>query len=847
VDEHRGDEEQGQRRAKGEGVRIIGAEEAQAAIESGGVAQRRPEDAPRYGDVPEPPEGPRPALRFPLGDADPSEVPKPPPAGRGSSNLPHWTEPPSGEVPRILDEEEGDDYSAWSSLSSGPRWRDQPADWDDVDYDDDLLRSDEHRLGALDTQRAEHSDLFSFDEPDPEPVPPPTAQIRTRPRPPAADPYGAVAGRQPSGRDVQTAVITGLGVGAIALVCFRIGTGATAFLAGAVVVLAMAELYGALRQRGYAPATLLGLVATGCLMGAAYWKGETALPLVTALMVMFTMLWYLWGVVGARPLANATATIAGFAYVGLLGSFASLLLTHPDGIGLILGAVVGTVAYDVGGYFFGSQMGRTPIAPNVSPNKTLEGLVGGMGAAIVVCGLVMSRVHPWDGGSALALGFVVAVAAPLGDLCESMLKRDLGVKDMGSVLPGHGGLLDRFDALLFVLPSVYYVARLLEMAVGGEGGRTRSVGTQALDVVRAQPGDYHVVALAAARSVGLLAEQAAEFRPRVVALADKDGAPELERRVPPGTEVWAGPEALSAVARDAAVVLNAVVGFAGLPVTLAALEGGRRLALANKESLIAGGPVVQRVRATPGAELVPVDSEHAAVHQCLRAGPIERVARIVLTASGGPFRTYTREQLAAVTRDDALAHPTWDMGPKITVDSSTLMNKGLEVIEAHELFGVGYDRISIVVHPQSIVHSMVEFTDGATIAQLSSPDMRLPISYALGYPDRSPVAYGPVDLASAGRLDFEEPDLDRFPGIRLAYEAGRTGGTAPAWLNGANEVAVAAFLDGAIPWLAIAEVVEETLQAHDGTPATSADVVIDADRRARERAAQAVERRASAA
>lgn len=468
MDEHRGDEEQPQPRGKGEGVRIIGAEEAQAAIESGEVAQRRPEDAPRYGDVPEPPEGPRPALRFPLG-GDPSGVPKPPPAARPSSNLPHWTEPPSGEVPRILaedDEDDGDDYSAWSSLSSGPRWRDQPTDWDDVDYDDDLLRSDEHRIGALDTERSAHSDLFSFDEPEPEPaVDPPTAQIRTRPRSPAADPYGAPVGapRGGGGRDLRSALLTGLGVGVLALVCFNLGAGATAILAGAVVVLSTAELYAALRQRGYAPATLLGLVATGCLMAATYWEGETALPLVTALMVMFTLLWYLWGVVQARPLANATATIAGFAYVGILGSFASLLLTHPDGVGLLIGAVVGTVAYDVGGYFFGSQMGRTPLSPNISPNKTLEGLVGGMGAAVIVCGLIMSRVHPWDGGSALALGFVVAVAAPLGDLSESMIKRDMGVKDMGSVLPGHGGLLDRFDAMLFVLPSVYYLARLLEV------------------------------------------------------------------------------------------------------------------------------------------------------------------------------------------------------------------------------------------------------------------------------------------------------------------------------------------------------------------------------------------------
>jgi 1-deoxy-D-xylulose-5-phosphate reductoisomerase len=297
------------------------------------------------------------------------------------------------------------------------------------------------------------------------------------------------------------------------------------------------------------------------------------------------------------------------------------------------------------------------------------------------------------------------------------------------------------------------------------------------------------------------------------------------------------------------VVVNGVVGFAGLPVTLAALEAGRRLALANKESLIAGGPVVQVARATPGAEIVPVDSEHAAVHQCLRAaGPAatERLARVVLTASGGPFRGRTAAELASVTVADALAHPTWSMGPKITVDSSTLMNKGLEVIEAHELFGVDYDRIEVVVHPQSIVHSMVEFTDGSTVAQLSRPDMRLPISYALAHPDRGRVAFGALDWSAVRRLDFEPPDPDAFPCLGLAYEAGQEGGTAPAWLNAANEVAVAAFLKGLLPWRAIAEVVKETLVRHHGTNPVTVDVVLDADRRAREVARRAVERSAAA-
>jgi 1-deoxy-D-xylulose-5-phosphate reductoisomerase len=374
-------------------------------------------------------------------------------------------------------------------------------------------------------------------------------------------------------------------------------------------------------------------------------------------------------------------------------------------------------------------------------------------------------------------------------------------------------------------------------------GATGSIGTQALDVVRAERDSYEVIALGASSSVDRLAAQAQEFRPKVVAIADAGRARELESKVPVGTEIVAGPTAMADVSTSADVVLNGVVGFAGLSVTLAALGAGKRLALANKESLIAAGPVVQRVRATPGAELVPVDSEHCAVHQCLRSGDRRSLHRIVLTASGGPFRGRTRAELSDVTIDDALAHPTWNMGPKITVDSSTLMNKGLEVIEAHELFGVDYDQIEVIVHPQSIIHSMVEFTDGATIAQLSLPDMRLPIGYALAYPDRIGTPFGRIDWADLQRLDFEPPDLEAFPCLALAYQAGRMGETAPAWLNAANEVAVAAFLDGLISWVAIADVLREVVDRHDGTKAESADVVIEVDRNARREATRVIEKR----
>ncbi len=378
-------------------------------------------------------------------------------------------------------------------------------------------------------------------------------------------------------------------------------------------------------------------------------------------------------------------------------------------------------------------------------------------------------------------------------------------------------------------------------------GSTGSIGTQALDVVAAAPQRFEVVALGAGSDAEALARQACDLRPAVVAIADASAASRLEELVPGGTEVRAGEGALASLAELADVVLNGVVGFAGLPVTIAALRNGRRLALANKESLVAGAPVVARARRTEGAEIVPVDSEHCAIHQCLGERAESEVARIVLTASGGPFRGRSAPELASVGVEDALAHPTWKMGPKITVDSSTLMNKGLEVLEAHELFGVGFDRVEVVVHPQSVVHSMVEFCDGATLAQLSRPDMRLPIGYALGYPSRLEAAYGALSWSEGLRLDFEPPDLSTFACLGLAYDAGRLGGSAPCWLNAANEVAVAAFLAGQLSWPGIAEVVAATLELHEAAELSSVEDVVMADSFARRVAGERVAERSGAA
>ena len=374
---------------------------------------------------------------------------------------------------------------------------------------------------------------------------------------------------------------------------------------------------------------------------------------------------------------------------------------------------------------------------------------------------------------------------------------------------------------------------ITRVAIAGSSG---SIGTQTIDVVLAEPDAYRVTALAVSSASDVVIAQALLMQPEVVVVTNPEYRAQVAAALP-GIQVTGE---LTDIIDGADVVINGVVGFAGLSVTLETLRAGRTLGLANKESLIAAGPLVQPLRSTPGAQLVPVDSEHCAIHQCLRSSssPASEVSRLVLTASGGPFRGRSAQSLAKVTVADALAHPTWKMGPKITIDSSTLMNKGLEVIEAHELFGVSFDNIDVVVHPQSVVHSMVEFTDGSTIAQLSMPDMRLPIGYALGYPHRIATAFGRIDWTTLSRLDFEPPDRATFPCLDLAYAAGRAGGTAPAALSAANEVVVEAFLVGRIMWSHIALYVSRVMEKFVVTTPTHVDDVLAADAQGRRMATE---------
>lgn len=370
-------------------------------------------------------------------------------------------------------------------------------------------------------------------------------------------------------------------------------------------------------------------------------------------------------------------------------------------------------------------------------------------------------------------------------------------------------------------------------------GCTGSVGRNVLRIVDAFPERFAVVGLAAGGNVEVLAEQVARYRPRVVSVASAEALDELSRRVDlAGLRAGHGTQAMVAVAThtDARVVVAAAVGAVGLLPTYRALEAGKDVALANKETLVMAGELMLAESRARGGRLLPIDSEHCALHECLDGRRPDEVRRLLLTASGGPFRTRPRATFAAITPQEALKHPTWTMGRKITIDSATLMNKGLEVIEARWLFGIEAERIEVLVHPQSIVHSLVEFIDGTVLAQLGVTDMRLPIQYALSYPERWPAAIPGMDFSQAMKLDFEPPDRDKFACLELAYEALRRGGTAPAVLNAVNEEAVAAFLDGRVPFLAIPESIAQVLAEHDAHHAQSVDEVLAADAWARARA-----------
>lgn len=374
-------------------------------------------------------------------------------------------------------------------------------------------------------------------------------------------------------------------------------------------------------------------------------------------------------------------------------------------------------------------------------------------------------------------------------------------------------------------------------------GSTGSIGKQTLEVVAANPDKLKVRALAAHRSDELLEQQIRQFEPDIAVLSDKDAAARLAARYHGKTKILAGDEGLLAVATydGADTVLASMVGYAGLRPTLAAIECGKNIALANKETLVAAGSLVMAAVRKHGVSLTPVDSEHSAIFQSLRGGAEKEVKRLIVTASGGPFRGKKRSELENVTLAQCLKHPNWSMGPKVTLDSSTLANKGLEVMEAHWLFDMPYDKIDVVVHPQSIVHSLVEFCDGSVIAQLGEPDMRLPIQYALSWPDRFDYSFEQLDLVKAASLTFEAPDLEAFPSLKIAVDCGKAGGTLPCAFNAANEEAVNAFLHDKIKYLDIPYITAAVTQAHDNVAEPQIEDIEQADAWARAEAQRVIE------
>lgn len=369
-------------------------------------------------------------------------------------------------------------------------------------------------------------------------------------------------------------------------------------------------------------------------------------------------------------------------------------------------------------------------------------------------------------------------------------------------------------------------------------GSTGSIGTMTLDVVSAHPDQFRVAGLAAGRNTELLLEQIERYRPRLVSVATEEGARLVRERFGSQVEVVIGPQGLVDVATmpEVDIVLTAVVGAAGLLPTLKALEAGKDIALANKETLVAAGHLVTALAKEKGCKVLPVDSEHSAIFQCLHTERPVDVEKIIVTASGGSFRDKTREEMAVATVKGALNHPNWSMGAKITVDSATLMNKGLEVIEAHWLFDMPYDRIEVVVHPESIIHSLVEFVDGSVLAQLGEPDMRMPIQYALTYPTRLPGPYKRLNLVEAAQLNFRAPDLVRFPCLGYCFDAGRAGGSMPTVLNAANEIANGLFLQEQIGFLDIERVIATVMDRHSVLSHPSLDEVLEADAWARQEA-----------
>ena len=581
-------------------------------------------------------------------------------------------------------------------------------------------------------------------------------------------------------------------------------------------------------------------IAAPSLITCFYPKAATLAP-ATLLAIFITTCYFLYRYQDIEDKFNFFCRlIFGVIYIGLLSAHLVLLRFLPDGgAWLIVGTAI-TAGSDTGAYFVGKAIGKRKLCPNISPNKTVEGAVGGVLAGLIAgtgfAVLFLTSIH-WM--FLLVSTVVLALMGIAGDLTESIIKRGTGTKDSGRCLAGHGGILDRVDSLLFVGPALYYLLAytVYKMKYIALLGATGSIGVNVLAVVRQFPQRYKVVAMAAATNVQRLAEQIIEFQPELVSLYDEQKAGDLAALLPKNcrTRIVVGQEGniLVATFPSAEITVSAMVGAAGLLPTLAAIAAGKDIGLANKETLVMAGRIVLAAARENGVRLLPIDSEHSAIFQALEAGQRKDLKKIILTASGGPFLGMNREQLQMVTHEQALKHPNWIMGRKISIDSASLMNKGLEVIEAKWLFDVDCAAIEVVIHPQSIVHSLVEYQDGSVLAQLGIPDMRIPIAYALSYPDRLPLQLQSLNLTKNTGLRFFEPDNESFPALQLAFSAIRKGGVLPAVLNAANEVAVEAFLAAKIKFPQIVKTVARTMNIVDEGSDTSLSDILEADKEAR--------------
>ena len=573
------------------------------------------------------------------------------------------------------------------------------------------------------------------------------------------------------------------------------------------------------------------------------WQAKLSL----ALMVVSLLYWL---VLAPLRLRQQSAAIGGPVPVFLLlfACWLALFELRQVGPATLLTAMAIVWIADIGAYFVGRAIGRRKLAPSISPGKSWEGAIGGA-FLVVVVGLIAAAypgaddtlptrvISNWGPLAGIVVLAALSGLSVVGDLHESLLKREAGVKDSGRTLPGHGGVLDRIDASDRIVIAGAAVSERQQVSVLGATG---SIGQSTLDVIARHPDRFELHALTAHSRVSELADQCRQYQPRYAVVTDEQQAgllSEALRDCP--TAVLGGRAALSRIESDESVdmVMAAIVGAAGLEPTLAAAQAGKRVLLANKEALVMAGELFMGACREAGASILPIDSEHNAVFQCMpdAAGGHGGITRIVLTASGGPFREWSSEQMEEAPPEQACAHPNWSMGRKISVDSATMMNKGLELIEAHYLFGVSPDNIDVLIHPESIVHSMVCYADGSTLAQMGNPDMRTPIAHALAWPRRMDSGGAPLSLADVGQLNFAAPDLGRFPCLELAMTAMRRGRSAACILNAANEVAVQAFLDQRVGFGDIARINRSTMQQLEnvGAPASIDDVLLQ-DNNARE-------------